>query len=229
MDYTSLVLSQCRSISWKVPEARMLKDRCRQLGQRVNAVEEMVRALQSRATEAPQVGGALQKLYNTLMGADDLVQRCTTNRTANKSKYKNEFTTIDQRIQDSMRVLATVPHSSHRSSTSHASSSSRDPSTSHAPAATRAPAPSRALPPSYESNASRALPIRHAPSASRAVQRYVVEEVDDDSVEDLGVLVPYTVRGAARPGAHSRRGYQASMVVMEDGTLVYTEHIPGNR
>ncbi|KAK7905106.1 hypothetical protein WMY93_017713 [Mugilogobius chulae] len=112
MDYMPLVLSQCRSISFKVSEARVMKDRCRQLGQRLSSVEEMVQALQSRASSSltPQVGGALQRLYTTLISADGLVQKCIDNKRVNKSKYKDEFKALDRMILDSLGVLATVPH-----------------------------------------------------------------------------------------------------------------------
>lgn len=103
-----------------------MKDRCRQLGQKVGSVEEMVKALQNGSV-TPQAGGALQRLYTTLLSADELVQKCTVNRIVNKSKYKSEFNIIDQRIQDSLRVLATVPHVSQAPSTSHGPSASQAP------------------------------------------------------------------------------------------------------
>lgn len=96
------------------------------------------------------------------MGSDDLVQRCTRNRTVNKSKYKSDFSAIDQRIQGSVRVLATVPHSGHRFSASYASSSSHAPTISHTPFT------------SPTVNCAPALSISHAPYASHALPTHYV-------------------------------------------------------
>ncbi|KAJ0055822.1 hypothetical protein NL108_013151 [Boleophthalmus pectinirostris] len=115
MDYTSLVLSQCRNINYKVPAARVMKDRCRQLGQKLTSVEEVVQALQNRPSGSitSQVGGGLQKLYTTLISVESLVQKCTVNRLVNKVKYKNEFNALEEMIQNSLSVLTTIPHVSH--------------------------------------------------------------------------------------------------------------------
>ncbi|CAL1592065.1 unnamed protein product [Knipowitschia caucasica] len=116
MDYTTLVLSQCRSIKCKVPVTVVLKNHCSQLGQRLQHVEEMVQALQHRPSSSitPQVGGALQSLYTTLMSADSLLQKCSVKQDqVKKSKYKSEFTSLNRLIENSVRILATVPHVSH--------------------------------------------------------------------------------------------------------------------
>ncbi|KAJ0069702.1 hypothetical protein NL108_012348 [Boleophthalmus pectinirostris] len=195
MDYTSLVLSQCRNINYKIPEARVMKDRCRQLGQKLTSVEEMVLALQNRPSGSitSQVGGALQRLYTTLMSADSLVQKCTMHRVVNKVKYKSEFNALDRMIQDSLRVLATIPH------------------VSHAPRTNQVPSTSR-----YQS-----------------ALGYTVEEVDDDSDDDVGVLVPFALGGtvalAQNPFAMPQANLEfESVVLVENGLLVYAERLTGH-
>lgn len=99
------------------------------------------------------------------------------NRIVNKSKYKSEFNILDQRIQESLRVLATVPHMSHAPSSS------------------------------------------STPSAIQPVPGYIVE-VDDDSDEDIGILLPYALGGAMAPAA-PQPSLQYEAVVLTDGSNVF--------
>ncbi|KAJ0069728.1 hypothetical protein NL108_012370 [Boleophthalmus pectinirostris] len=144
MDYTSLVLSQCRDISFKISEVRVMKGHCRQLGQKLTSVEKMVLTLQSSGSITPQVGGALQTLYTTLMSADSLLHKCAVNRVVNKGTYKNEFNILDRQIQDSLRVLATIPHVNLVPSTNMAPPTSQAPSFGFAPSIGFAPYPGHA-------------------------------------------------------------------------------------
>ncbi|XP_070763690.1 mixed lineage kinase domain-like protein [Enoplosus armatus] len=112
MDLVDPILSIASQIYTLVENVKANKKRCRRVGHRVKALEELVRSIKQRELEqtSANVEKALQELCITLRSAQELIKKYTAakwvERILKSSSHGDEFDSVNERLNDAFQVLS---------------------------------------------------------------------------------------------------------------------------